>query len=159
MKLIISRAIVGDISRFAKKYGSRERVFEDFRIIVLFKGFSIIFLQPERYSQLVVCYFDFGSDIGFFFDDVVAAIEEETGAHQAVDDRHPDNIDVLTRNDRYIHHVLEYCEENINTVMSMPPSWFQRAMDISDATTRKNFPSLADEDLRKKRELWESWRN
>lgn len=157
MKLVISKGVVEEIVRFARVYANREPVFDDLKIRILLGDFSIVFFQPERHSHLVACYFDFSGEVCFFFEDVVLAVEEETGVQKTAPNVQQVEVDELTHNNNYIHYVLEYCETNIDIITSRPPSWFLRAVTISDAATRKNFPSLADEDLLKKQALWESW--
>jgi hypothetical protein len=157
MKLLISDKTIDEIFQFATKYGTQGVLIAELEIRVLFSEASINFFQPERYSQLVTCCFEFGNDVGFFFEDLFSAIEEHPDTHQAIADEWPASVDVLKRNDSYVHHIVEYCEKNIDLIVSVPPPWFQRAVSIADAATRKNFPNLATEDMSKKQELWDTW--
>jgi hypothetical protein len=157
MKLLISEKIIDEISQFAMQYGAQGVLPGNLEIRVSFSKVSINFFQPERYCQLVACCFEFGNDVGFFFEDVFSAIEGHPDTHQAIADEQPASVDVLKRNDSYVHHIVEYCEKNIDLIVSVPPPWFQRAVSIADAATRKNFPSLANEDMSKKQELWDAW--
>lgn len=158
MNLTISDRSIREIYKFVERHGVQELVCAELKITIPLVGLSIVFFQPERYDESIVCYFDFGNDVAFFFGDVFSAIEGEKDAQQAIIKEHRINADTLKRNDDYIHHVLEYCEKNFDLLTSVPPCWFQRAARIADAATRETFPDLADDDMRRKQQLWESWR-
>jgi hypothetical protein len=157
MKLLISDKTIIGVSDFAMKCGAQGVVFEDLEITVSFLEMSVKFFQPERYNQLITCYFEFANDIGFFFEDVLSAIEGHPDTQHVTVDEQPASVVVLTRNNSYVHHVIAYCEKNIDLITSVSPPWFQRAASIADVATRKNFPDLADEDMWKKQKLWEFW--
>jgi hypothetical protein len=156
MALLISDETIIDVSEFAMKWGQGV-AFEDLEITISFAEMSLKFFQPERYSQLITCHVEFENDIGFFFEDVFSAIEGYPSTRQVTVDEQPADVDVLTRNNSYVHHVIAYCEKNIELITSIPPPWFQSAASMADTATRKNFPDLADEDMWKKQKLWESW--
>lgn len=157
MKLKISDETVEEIFKFSRRYGVGTPAIEEFKIKVPLMSFHVAFFQPERYNPAIACYFGFADDVGFFFEDIRRAVDGQADCGQPVANDYVDACDVLKRNDDYVHRVLKYCERNIDVLTSVPPSWFPRAVAISDAVTRKNFPDLADEDLRKKQELWDSW--
>lgn len=157
MRLLISDIVVQKIVGFAKKFGLDAPVFEDLTITVRLATLSLIFSQPERYSQSIACHFSFGPNVGFFFEDVLLAMGGKADSQQGHTGEHISSHEVLNNNDQYVLRVLKYCEENINLLTALPPPWFLTAVQISDAATRKYFPDIADTDLRQKRALWESW--
>lgn len=157
MNLFVSNEAIGEIYSFSSKYGLRQPVLADLKISVFLPVLEINFFQPDRYDHLLACVFDFGNDVGFYFEDVFLAVECQGIALVTCSSNNISAVKITQRNDQYVKYVLEFCDRNIAQFIHLPPPWFQRAVEISDAVTRKNFPNLADEDLEKKRRLLKSW--
>jgi hypothetical protein len=158
MKLLISDEVMQEIIYFSRQSSGSEPLIEELKIVIPLPSLSLTLFQPERYDQTIGCYLDFKDGVGFFFEEVYSAIEGQKKTEQVLDDRKLDIEDVKMHNNNYVRGVLAYCKENLELLTSVPPKWYRRAVEISDAATRKYFPDLADEDLRKKQALFESWR-
>lgn len=117
----------------------------------------MIFFQPERYSRLIAGFIAYRDDLGFFFEDVLYAITGQKHNKQQDEGQNKTFSDVLKRNNDYVRQVLEFFEKNMKLLTCVPPPWFEKAIEVSDSELRKYFPEMADDDLRRKNELWESW--
>lgn len=157
MKLLISDEVMWEILYFSRQSAGSEPLIEQLKIVIPMPSLSLTLFQPERYDQTIGCYLDFKDGVGFFFEEVYSAIEGQKNSEQVLDDRKLAIEDVKKHNDNYVCCVIAYCKENFEILTSVPPNWFRRAVEISDAATRKYFPDLADDDLRKKQALFESW--
>jgi hypothetical protein len=149
MNMLISEATVGLIEEFSSSWGGGALRCYPMKIAVTMRHVTLIFFQPERYSRLLRCYFDFGDDVSFFYEDMRAAIEnndclEQSGMSEI------SQTDELRANDNFVRDVIRFCRDHEDEITKLPPPWFPAAMQISDNRTRKNFPELADADLQRK---------
>jgi hypothetical protein len=158
MKLLISEDCVRRIENFARSVGARVEC-EALKIAISASQVSVIFFQPEQYSRLVNCEFKFSPDVSFFYEDILeafAAISVSNAAHLAHGSE--SNADEMKRNDSYVLHVIDFCEEHWAEIIKVPPIWYEKAVEISDKSIRAIFPAIADEDFKKKIRLLEIWR-
>lgn len=149
MNLLISESTVGLIEEFSSSWGCGTLRCYPLKIAVTMRHVDLIFFQPERYSRLLSCYFDFGNDVLFFYEDIRAAIENK----ECLDQGRTSEIsqtDELRANDNFVRGVIRFCRNHDGAITKLPPPWFPAAMKISDNRTRKNFPELADADLQRK---------
>lgn len=155
MNMLISEATVKVIEEFSNRWGCGALRYYPTKIAIAMCHVNLIFFQPERYSRLLRCYFDFGNDVVFFYEDIRTAIENRDNVDQCVINNSSEE-EQLRANDNFVRDVVRFCLEHEDEITKLPPPWFPSATQISDKRTRKNFPEIADADLQRKQLFWES---
>ncbi|MDB5958998.1 MAG: hypothetical protein JWP59_292 [Massilia sp.] len=157
MNLLLSDRSLSEVFEFARRYHGMLKDGDAFKLIVVLSCCSVVFVQQEQYVKLISCHIEFAPDVGFFFEEVAAAIGgNKVLEYKAVPPVSGDDA-ILQRNDNYVLNVIEFLSNNMNLLNIFPPPWFEAAMKLSDSATRRLFPQIADEDLQKKRQLLEYW--
>ena len=158
MNLLISDSSLRVVEKFSESVGAKlARTYG--RISVSVPQVSIIVSQPERYSRLIVCEFRFSPDVGFFYEDVCAALSICSAINANCSSADLDQGNEIEKNDRQLINVIEFCKANWAEIIRVPPLWYEKAVEISYEKIRKNFPVIADEDLKNKIRLLNIWRN
>lgn len=154
--MLISDASSQHIEDFANGVGARvDRAGP--KIVISAVHVSIVFLQPERYSRLIGCQFWFSSDVGFFYEDIRAALSGRSATNFAYELPDSDHANPLRRNDDYVKEVLEFSRAHWREMIKKPPAWYDKAVQIADEKIRARFPAIADEDLQNKLRLLALW--
>lgn len=158
MKLLISEVANQQIQNFASSVGARVE-YTSLAIELSVMHISVVFLQPEQYSRLINCKFNFPQNVSFFYEDIRAAFSSASATDPARADFQSDSTDEMMRNDKYVKEVINFCEENWLEIIEIPPFWYEKAVNISVNSIRSIFPIIADEDFRNKMRLLNIWRN
>jgi hypothetical protein len=155
MNPLLSNSAVRVIEEFANRWGCGALRYYPAKIVVSMGHVNLVFFQSERYSRALCCYFDFGGDVLFFYEDARAAIENRGCLDQyAISEL--SKQDELQANDNFVEDVIRFCLAHEEKIAKLPPPWFPAATLISDKRTRKNFPEIADADLQRKQLFWEN---
>lgn len=155
MNLLISDATLRSIEEFANRWGEGAIRFYPLKICVTMRHLKLILFQPERYMRRLQCYFDFGDDVLFLYEDARTAIEGVSGSCSVRSSATGLSEEgELLENDNFVREVIRFCLDHECELMKLPPDWFLSATKISDGRTRRNFPDIADADLQKKQLFW-----
>jgi hypothetical protein len=157
MSLLISEASHRLIDEFAKSVG--RVVCASLKVTICAGHVSIVFAQPERYSRLVNCEIRFSPNVGFFYEEICAALFSCSDIDATCHLAEVHYSDEMERNDDYVLNVINFCVTYWSEIVKTPPFWYEKAVEISDKNTRPIFPDIADENLGNKKRLLNVWRS